>query len=165
MQKIKESFKKIKDDVYTLHTSNKGEDLDRIMNIKELSEETKKELILLISNLKEEIRDLKNFQLITLAKLADGGSDMADRVDELCTSVKERAAMQDEKVKIIEDKQNSGFWSVIMSSTLYKTIVGAMAFIIFLVILHAINPNSTAWAGDLVKNMFSSSKSIAEGGN
>ena len=163
MEKVKNSFKKIKDDVYALQSSNRGEDVDRIMNMAEFSEGTKKELILLISNIKEEIKDLKSFQFITLSKLSDSSVEMADRVDELCTSVKEKQQFLNEKIKTIEEKQNRTIWTIIMSSPLYKTILGAMAFIIFLVILHTINPNSTSWAGDLVKGFFSDSKTLVEG--
>ena len=163
MQKIKDSVRRIKDDLYTMQGSSRGEDIDRIMEIENLSDSAKKEFILLFSNLKEEIRDLKSYQLVTLSKISDGVLDMAERIEGIAGECKGRQTLMKEKIEAIEEKQNKGILQIIMSSTLYKTIAGAMAFIIFLVILHALNPNSTSWAGGLVKDLFGTSKSISEG--
>lgn len=154
MEQLKDAIKKLKDELYNFQITTKGSDLDRIMNMKDLTEEAKRELLLLFTNLKEEMYDLKHYQLVTLSKAADCIVEIVDTLAKSIDTSKERITTLEDRVLKVEEKQNKSFLSIIMSSTLYKTIAGIMAFIIFLVILHGINPASTTWASETVKGFF-----------
>ena len=155
MYKLKEAVRKLKDELYNLQVSTKGSDLDRIINMKDLTEDAKRELLLLFSNIKEEIHDLKSYQLVTLSKVSDVINEIIKELENAVFERKKRFELIESRVLKVEEEQSKSLKSIILNSTLYKTILGFMILVIFLVILHAISPESTRWASELVKGLFS----------
>jgi hypothetical protein len=155
MEKLKEAVRKLKDELYNLQVSTKGSDLDRILNMKDLTDDAKRELLLLFSNIKEEIHDLKSYQLVTLSKATDAINEIIKELEQAVLERGEKFELIETRLKKVEEEQSKSLKSIILGSTLYKAIIGFMALVIFLVTLHGINPNSTKWASELVKGMFS----------
>lgn len=164
MYKLKEAVRKLKDELYNLQVSTKGSDLDRIMNMKDLTEDVKRELLLLFSNIKEEIHDLKSYQLVTLSKAVDAINEVIEELERQINNRKERLGLIEARLTKVEEEQSKSLKSIILNSTLYKAIIGFMVLVIFLVILHGISPESTRWASELVKGLFgfSSSTTVTE---
>jgi hypothetical protein len=81
MDILEEKLEKLKDDLYFTDTTNGDEsDFVKLVQLKDVSDEVYETLILLHSNYKSSMQNLKYNQMITLTKVIDINIDMLNKI-------------------------------------------------------------------------------------
>lgn len=145
MEKIKDEYRKLKEEIHNLQSPDSDKDFVKLVSLKEIDPELKETLILLHSNYKTELNELKSLMVRTASKLIDQDIELVSNIRDFY--VKEGDA------KTAKEKLTSNLLEL---NSIQKTAIGIIMVMVVFWVLNLLSPSSFEGAANVFKSIFSS---------
>lgn len=155
--KIKEEIKNLKDEIYNYKEQDDNQDLVKLIQLKNVSDDLKETLILLHSNYTTELRETRNHYCRLFNKMIDKNIETLELILKILNNENISLSLDnDNNCKIKTDNKTDNIGGVFRYITqLPKMWIWMVAVIASLTVLHSIAPNSFDNAVGLFKSVFS----------
>jgi hypothetical protein len=139
MEEIKKNLKKLKDDIYNLHNETNNEDFTNLVKLSsDMELELYETLILLHSNYKSELQEIKKYQIRTLNKIIDNDIEIINKLKNELLLIKSEINVKKKNNLLL----NTGIFFIIF-----------LISIIVVWVLYTKDSGMFVWLGKVIENL------------